>query len=251
MHILVFITCVYVDMQEHKILLLYKTLLRSHWSSAGIFNQVKPSNNLKGMLQYPSIVTTYIFFKLKHCHLPNYIDMLWKYVDCCRLVLLQTTYPSQMISRLTFDTKFDHLYNFFFLSWLGLLIKVLQEWLKFDFICTNFLNKTSGQTWNKKSQTSYNLEWREYKRSSRIHKFAIDVDIYIINFDIYIWGMHEYYSSAQRNSTHHRWQTEFLVDTGTRKACPCPTSAQFATPCTLREKKEGKKIAPSTSSIRR
>jgi hypothetical protein len=29
-------------------------------------------------------------------------------------------------------------------------------------ICINFLNKISGQTWSQKSQTSYNLRWREY-----------------------------------------------------------------------------------------
>jgi hypothetical protein len=62
-----------------------------------------------------------------------------------------------------FDTKFDHpsYSNFFYkisllLSWLALLIEVLQEWLKFDYVCTNFLNKISG------SKTSYNLGWREY-----------------------------------------------------------------------------------------
>jgi len=31
-------------------------------------------------------------------------------------------------------------------SWFGLLIKILQKWLKFDYIYTNFFNKTSGQT---------------------------------------------------------------------------------------------------------
>jgi len=68
-----------------------------------------------------------------------------------------------------FNIKFDHSsyskfckkYHFFLLC-IGLLIKVLQEWLKFDNICINFLNKTSGQTWGKKSQTTYNLGWREY-----------------------------------------------------------------------------------------
>jgi len=57
-----------------------------------------------------------------------------------------------------FNIKFDHSsyskfyskYHFFNLLCIGLLIKVLQEWLKFNYICTNFLNKTSGQTYGKK-----------------------------------------------------------------------------------------------------
>jgi hypothetical protein len=36
------------------------------------------------------------------------------------------------------------------LLWFALLTKVLQEWLKFDYIYTSFLNKTNGQTWVKK-----------------------------------------------------------------------------------------------------
>ena len=36
--------------------------------------------------------------------------------------------------------------NIIFLLWLTLLlIKFIQEWLKFDYICTNFLNRMSGQ----------------------------------------------------------------------------------------------------------
>ena len=46
--------------------------------------------------------------------------------------------------------------------WLALLTKVLQESLKFNYVCTNFLNKTSGQTWSKKSQINYNLEQIHY-----------------------------------------------------------------------------------------
>jgi len=66
-----------------------------------------------------------------------------------------------------FDIKFYHssyskIYvKYFFLLWFGLLIKVLREWLKFNDICINFLNKTSDQTWGWKSQPCYNLEWRE------------------------------------------------------------------------------------------
>ena len=76
--------------------------------------------------------------------------------------------PSQIIRRLTFLTPSlttRLIQNFvqkisLLLSWLGLLIKVLQEWLKFDYVCIIFLTKTSGQTWGQKSQTSYNLGWR-------------------------------------------------------------------------------------------
>lgn len=50
-----------------------------------------------------------------------------------------------------------------------------------------------------------------YKRSSCIHKFAIDVAIYINNLTYTFEEAHEYYRSVWRNSTHHRWQTEFLV----------------------------------------
>jgi len=48
------------------------------------------------------------------------------------------------------------------LLWLALLIQILEEWFKFDYVCINFLNKTSGQTWYLKNQTTYNLERREY-----------------------------------------------------------------------------------------
>jgi hypothetical protein len=34
----------------------------------------------------------------------------------------------------------------FFLLWFALSIQDLQEWLKFGNVCTNFLNKPSGQT---------------------------------------------------------------------------------------------------------
>jgi hypothetical protein len=37
------------------------------------------------------------------------------------------------------------LQNIIFLSWFIVLIKVLQEWLKFDYVCINLTNKTSGQ----------------------------------------------------------------------------------------------------------
>ena len=36
------------------------------------------------------------------------------------------------------------------LLWLALLTKVLQEWLKFDYVCTICFNKTSGQIWRQK-----------------------------------------------------------------------------------------------------
>ena len=50
-----------------------------------------------------------------------------------------------------------------FLLWLASSIEIVQKLLKFDYVCLNFLNKTSDQTWDKKSQTTYNLEWkREY-----------------------------------------------------------------------------------------
>jgi hypothetical protein len=51
----------WLDMHEQKTLLLYKAWWRSHWYSSSIFSQVKPSQNLISMLQYPSIVATYIF----------------------------------------------------------------------------------------------------------------------------------------------------------------------------------------------
>jgi len=66
--------------------------------------------------------------------------------------------PFQIVSRFTFlisslttglIQSFVHNITFFLLC-IGLLIKVLQERLKFDYICTNFLNKMSGQTWGKK-----------------------------------------------------------------------------------------------------
>jgi hypothetical protein len=41
--------------------------------------------------------------------------------------------------------KMSHL-----LLWLVLLMKVVQEWLTFYYICANTLNMTSGQSWGKK-----------------------------------------------------------------------------------------------------
>ena len=59
-----------------------------------------------------------------------------------------------------FDHKFDYWSSskicakyHFFLLWIALSIQVLQEWVKFDYVFTNFLNKTSYQTWCQKSQT--------------------------------------------------------------------------------------------------
>ena len=52
--------------------------------------------------------------------------------------------------------------NTLLLLWLTLLIQVLKEWFKFDYVYINFLNKTGGQTWCQKSQTIYNLERMEY-----------------------------------------------------------------------------------------
>jgi hypothetical protein len=43
-------------------------------------------------------------------------------------------------------------YNF------ALLLKILKEWLKFNYVFTIFFNKTSGQTLCWKSQTIYSLE---------------------------------------------------------------------------------------------
>jgi len=66
--------------------------------------------------------------------------------------------PFQIIIRLTFLTSrvwplvlFKKLCKIsVLLSWLGLLIKVLKEWLKFDYVCITFLNKMSGQIWSQK-----------------------------------------------------------------------------------------------------
>jgi hypothetical protein len=101
-----------------------------------------------------------------------------------------------------------------------------------------------------------------YKRSSCIHKFAIDVDIYINNLT-YIWGstwvlqkcVTELNPSQVTNwIPGRRWQNEFLVVTGTREACPCPTSAQFATALLWgmrhqKLKKKGKKKQPLVASV--
>ena len=40
--------------------------------------------------------------------------------------------------------------------------KSSQKLFKFDYICIYILNKMSGQIWDQKSQTNYNLERREY-----------------------------------------------------------------------------------------
>ena len=34
-----------------------------------------------------------------------------------------------------------------FLLWLASSIEIVQKLFKFDYVCLNFLNKTSGQTW--------------------------------------------------------------------------------------------------------
>ena len=92
------------------------------------------------------------------------VEMLSTHSYC--LVLL---HPFQIVGRLIFSTpslttrliqKFVQ--NIIFLLWLALLIQVLEEWFKFNYVCIIFLNKMSGQTWCQKSQTTYNLEWREY-----------------------------------------------------------------------------------------
>ncbi|KAF8711392.1 hypothetical protein HU200_029423 [Digitaria exilis] len=70
----------------------------------------------------------------------------------CRIIYV-TTSTVQNIDLLTFfNPKFDRLsyskfvHNINFLLWLALVIKGLQEWLKFDYVCTNVLHKTSGRT---------------------------------------------------------------------------------------------------------
>jgi len=77
--------------------------------------------------------------------------------------------PLQIIGHLTFFTQVCPLILFknvckisLLLLWFALSIQVLREWLNFDYVCTNFLNKTSGQIWGQKSQTTYNWERSEY-----------------------------------------------------------------------------------------
>ena len=64
----------------------------------------------------------------------------------------KTLPPFQIVGRLTFlisslttrpIQKFVQ--NIIFLLWLALLVQVLEERFKFDYVCINFLNKTSGQ----------------------------------------------------------------------------------------------------------
>ena len=67
-----------------------------------------------------------------------------------------------------FNPKFDHSsylkicakHHFFVVA--CFINTSFEEWFKFDYVCINFLNETSGQTWYQKSQTTYNLERREY-----------------------------------------------------------------------------------------
>jgi hypothetical protein len=92
----------------------------------------------------------------------------WKHFNfnifftCTSFVFKEVLNPSQIVKCLTFLTlrltarlikKF--MQNITSMSWLGLLIKVLHEWLKFDNVCINFLNKTNGQSWDKKT----NIRW--------------------------------------------------------------------------------------------
>ena len=76
---------------------------------------------------------------------------MWVCIGCSLDWLLP---PFQIIILLTFliinltthlIQKLVQKYHFFLL-WFSLLIKVLQKCLKFDYFCTIFLNKTSGQT---------------------------------------------------------------------------------------------------------
>ena len=119
------------------------------------------------------------------------------------------------------------------LLWHVLLTKDPSEWLKFDYICINVLNKTSGQIWNQKSQTNYNLERRKYFKLIRFsfqkfwqsdlkHNLNLGSHMDMVAGD-FKWG----------------WKTEL----GCRRRCRCPVrhhrvrgSSHFALAASLGER---------------
>jgi hypothetical protein len=103
------------------------------------------------------------YWKLSFCQEKNKNFSLYRHdsiAQQCKMLLQSSTRSIPNYKSFNFlNIKFDHSsYSkfctkyYFFLLCIDLLIKVLQKWLKFNYICTNFLNKTDGQT-----------EWRESK----------------------------------------------------------------------------------------